>query len=155
MTRTLRHAAVGAGAGFVATLLMSAWMLVAQREGWLSQQPPEKITDESVHRATGARPSGSTLDLLTALVHLAIGCGAAALYGLAFTPRRLSAAAGAFAGALYGVLIWLTSYGKLLPELDLMPPPTDDRQRRPQAMIVAHVIYGGALGALVSVLRPE
>src|SRR4051794_7390136 len=149
--RGLDRILTGAAAGIVGTLVMSVWMLVAQRAGWLSQQPPKKITHESVRRTTGARPSFGSLALLSAVVHLGIGAGAAMLYAL-MTPRRLRIPAGAAAGTVAGLLMWVTSYVKLLPALDLMPAPTDDERRRPQAMIIGHVIYGAIVGALVSAL---
>jgi uncharacterized membrane protein YagU involved in acid resistance len=85
-------------------------------------------------------------------VHLTIGCAVATVYGL-LAPKRLSTVAATTAGALYGVLVWLTSYGKLLPELGLMPTPNADERRRPQAMVVGHVIYGSIVGALISAPR--
>jgi uncharacterized membrane protein YagU involved in acid resistance len=142
----------GAGAGLAATLAMSAWMLVAQRAGWLSQQPPERITHESIRRATGARPSGGTLDLLTSIVHAVIGMGMGSFFAVV-APRRLAAPVLSGLGAAYGLAIWIANYGHVLPELGLMPRPTDDERRRPQAMIVAHLIFGSVLGATVSVLR--
>jgi uncharacterized protein DUF6789 len=142
----------GAAAGLVATLGMSAWMLVAQRVGWLSQQPPEKITHESIRRTTGVAPSGTSLDFLTALMHLGIGAGMGAAFGV-IAPRRLAAWAVSLLGVGYGLAIWLINYGHILPDLDLMPPPSEDERRRPQVMVVGHVVYGALLGATLSVLH--
>ena len=51
-------------------------------------------------------------------------------------------------GTLYGAVIWTTMYGYLLPRLGLMPRPEHDRPHRPPTMGVAHLIYGGVLGAI-------
>jgi hypothetical protein len=141
----------GAAAGLVATLVMSVWMLIAERIGWLSQQPPEKITHESIRRATGLRTGGSSLDFLTALVHLGIGMGMGSLFAM-IARRRLAAWAVGLLGAWYGLAIWVTNYGHVLPELGLMPRPSEDERRRPHAMIIGHVIYGSVLGGVVFVL---
>ena len=148
----ISHLVRGATAGLVATLAMSAWMLVAQRVGWLSQQPPEKITHDSVERTTGANPSGATLDALTAFVHVAIGMVMGAFFAL-IAPRRFAAWLLSMLGACYGIAIWVANYVHVLPELGLMPRPSEDERRRPQVMIVAHLIFGSILGAVVSVLR--
>ncbi len=44
---------------------------------------------------------------------------------------------------LFGVVFWI------IPLLGLMPPPDRDRPGRPVVMVLAHVVYGLTLGAVV------
>jgi hypothetical protein len=49
--------------------------------------------------------------------------------------------------------VWLGSYAGWIPALDLLPPPDRDRRGRPPSMIVAHWVYGAALGASLRAAR--
>ena len=143
----------GALCGLAATLPMSLWMWLASKRGWLVEQAPQTVTRRTTEQSTGKRPPPKALDLMTSAVHLGIGAGLGGLFGLLVGGRRISSPVAGALGVGYGLIVWLTSYAAILPAFDLMPPPTHDQRRRPQAMIVAHVIFGGVLGVLVSVVR--
>ena len=55
--------------------------------------------------------------------------------------------AGVGSGALFGLAVWAASYKAWIPALGLMPPPAFDRPGRPTVMALAHLLFGGALGA--------
>jgi hypothetical protein len=148
---SLAHrAARGAIAGTLATLPMSVLMLAAQRAGWLTEQPPERITAVSLKRTAGDSPDGLALDALTAVVHLGVGAAAGAVYGAMVEPLRPERVPPAAWGAIYGSLFWALSYVALLPALGLMPPPARDERRRPPVMLASHCVFGGVLGVLTA-----
>lgn len=146
----------GALWGTVATLVMSVFMLAAREAGLLTEQAPEEITERSIERTTRRDAGGLSLDLLTSVVHLAFGAASGALYAALLARRRGASVRESVKGTLFGTAVWLTSYWGVLPKLELMPPPPRDERRRPLVMLVAHLIYGGVLGALASWrLAPE
>jgi len=145
--RIFRAAAVGAGAGTVATLAMSSLMLAAKAAGLLGSLPPEKITAYLLDRA-GIRQSRKTQFVLASFNHFVFGAGGGAVFGVAHLvlPRTLSLPL----GLAFGSGIWALSYGGWIPALGIMPPPSRDRPGRPPAMLAAHLVYGGVLGAIFS-----
>ena len=143
----------GAAAGAVATIGMSGLMAVGRATGWLGRMPPEKITARALDALHVSR-SREGQDALATVLHLAFGAGAGAL----FEPLRRAARVPVPApllGAAFGTLVWGVSYAGWIPALGIMPPPRRDRPGRPAVMLAAHWVYGGLLGALVSVGRPE
>jgi len=144
----LQRAAAGAAAGLVATLPMTAVMLAAQRLGLMGDQPPAKITDAMLD-AVDLDPTRTQRDWLTVAAHLGFGAGVGALFAL-LRRRRHTAARAALEGAAYGTLVWTTSYAGWVPELGIMPRPADDRPGRPSSMLVAHWVFGAALGLLLA-----
>lgn len=145
-----RQLLLGVVSGTIATLPMSAFMLLAQRAGWLTEQAPERITELTIERVTNRDAQGGSLDAWTAVAHLTFGAAAGAVFAVLLAERPLRAATVAPWGAGFGTLVWLVSYWSVLPALDLMPPPPHDQRRRPQVMLVAHWIYGGVLGLLAA-----
>ncbi len=137
----------GAVAGTLATVVMSALMLVAQRLGLMGEQPPERITAEALDRL-GAERSESTQNALASGVHLAFGAVAGAVYGVAVT-RMPARAPRPVTGAAFGLGVWLISYAGWVPALRIMPPISDDRPGRPTSMALAHVVFGGVLDRLL------
>jgi hypothetical protein len=150
-TRPLVPPLVGAVAGAVATVPMSALMWTAQRAGLMGTQPPRRITDEALEEV-GADPPEGTRRLATAVNHLGFGAVAGALYAVVervvppVVPR-------AVVGAVYGVGVWASAYLGWVPALGIMPSAERDRPDRPVSMVAAHVVYGSVLGTLVRVLR--
>jgi hypothetical protein len=137
----------GAAEGAAATLAMSAVMLAARRAGWLGEPPPRRIVRLALRRAGAAPRREGTKDVLGAVTHLAFGAAAGALFeaGWARQGRR---GAGPLAGAAFGAAVWLVSYAGWIPALRILPPPQRDRPGRPGWMLLAHLVYGAALGAL-------
>lgn len=153
MSAWSRRTIEGAAAGALATLPMSAVMVAAQALGLLGRQPPAKITDAAVDQVAPATPRRAR-DVLSVLAHLGFGAAAGALFGLLRrgrpSPRRAM-----LEGAAFGTAVWTASYAGWVPALDIMPAPSEDRRGRPSSMVIAHWVYGAALGAIVAGARRE
>jgi hypothetical protein len=136
----------GAGAGFVATAVMSALMLVAHKLGWEGEQPPERIVEAALDSAGVAR-SERTENVAAALSHLAFGAALGVGYRVL---RRLARTPGppVAHGVGWGLAVWSVSYQGWIPRAGILPPPRHDRPGRQATMMAAHVAYGGVLGAL-------
>ncbi len=141
---TLRR---GATSGTAATLAMSGVMLLAQKLGLEGEQPPEAIVETALDAADVDR-SETRQNALASVAHLAFGAGCGAVYGLL---RRLIRTGGPepVHGVGFGLGVYTASYAGWIPALRILPPPTRDREDRQVAMILAHVVYGAVLGALV------
>lgn len=142
-----RRLAGGAASGAVATLAMSGMMFAAQRAGLMGSMPPEKITTVLIRRMGWRRPPEPARNAAAALLHLAFGAGAGALYGV-FRLRRRLPGPPIVTGVLFAAGIWLVSYAGWVPAMGIMAPPPKDRPGRPESMIAAHVVFGAVLGAL-------
>lgn len=146
--RTVTDAAAGAAAGTVATLPMSALMLLAQRLGLMGVQPPRRITDAALD-TVGARAPERARRALTALDHLAYGAGTGAVFAVVqrAVPRAVPRP---LLGAAHGLLVWAVSYAGWVPAAGIMPPAHRDRADRQSTMVAAHLVYGSVLGALTA-----
>ena len=145
----LRSAIEGAGAGVVATAVMSIPMLAADKAGLMPEPPPEKITEDAL-TAVGIEPQDRTErqeNAAATVTHFAFGAGCGALFALLRRGRRLPLPAWA-AGVPYGLGVWAVSYKGWVPALGILPPPERDRPARVRTMIAAHVVYGAVLGAV-------
>ena len=140
----MKRAARGAAAGVVATGVMSLLMVAARRAGLMGRMPPEKITARLL-RSAGLPHGRRTQDAAATALHFGFGAGAGALFGATVRRSRLPPV---LAGSVFGAGVWLVSYMGWVPALGIMPPPQDDRPGRPQSMLLAHLVYGGVLGAL-------
>lgn len=137
----------GAAAGTAATVLMSVVMLAAQRLGLMGRQPPSRIAEAALDAGDDDgddRPGRTAVKALAVPAHFAFGAGGGALYAL-LAGRR----AGPVSGGAYGLAVWAANYAGWVPQLRIMPPPSEDRPGRPVAMVLAHLVYGSALGALI------
>ncbi|HVM29903.1 MAG TPA: DUF6789 family protein [Candidatus Limnocylindrales bacterium] len=143
-----RRVASGAGAGVGATLLMTAFMFAAKRAGMLVELAPRTITRRASDQLLDRRPGPEALDAASAVTHLGVGVGWGLLHALLLSRLRLRMPGRLAVGALYGLAIWTLSYWAALPRLGLMPPPSSDERQRPQAMALAHLVYGSALALL-------
>jgi hypothetical protein len=147
------RAASGALDGAAATLAMTGVLFAAQRAGWLGELPPRRITRHALGRATPgpiAPLSRRQKSQVSAATHVGFGAAAGALYEVALGRRPRRRAGGALAGAAFGLAVWLVSYGGWVPAFGILPPPHRDRPPRQAAMVLAHLVYGAALGALAS-----
>jgi hypothetical protein len=146
MRNFARSIVLGACAGGLATVAMSAVMKMAERLGLMGKQPPEEIT-ESALAAADVEPANAPTKALAVVAHLGFGGLAGALYGCAqwVRPPRFPVAR----GIGFGLLVWTVSYRGWVPALRIMPPPERDRPGRPESMVAAHVVYGAALGRIL------
>lgn len=148
-TSAPRTAVQGLVSGALATVPMSMVMLVAGRTGAMGTQPPERLTDAALGAAGGENASEGERDLAASLAHLSFGAGGGAVFALLH--RRLDLPLPpAVQGIAFGLAVWAVSYQGWIPALAILPPADDDRPGRRRAMIAAHVVYGGVLGALES-----
>ena len=147
---------LGATAGALATVAMSAVMVAAKRAGVTGELPPEQITRSAI-AASSVEPLDDLTEAAIAVVtHIGFGATAGALFGL-LTARTVAArgsfAIAAFTGMIYATGIWLVSYQGWVPALGIMPPASRDRPGRVVTMLVAHWVYGAALGVLATLFR--
>ena len=147
---------VGAAAGALATVAMSAVMLGAKRAGITGELPPERITRRAIDAVSAEPLDDHSEDAIAAVAHLGFGALAGALFGL-FTTRTGavpgSPAIAALIGMLYATGIWLVSYQGWVPAMGIMPPASSDRRGRVVTMLAAHWVYGAALGVLAALFR--
>jgi uncharacterized membrane protein YagU involved in acid resistance len=135
---------MGAAAGAVATLPMSAVMLAARRADLMRRrQPPEEIVDRAAQHV-GIDADRSTIQPVAVVTHFAFGAAAGALFGVLARGPRVARMA---EGVAFGSAVWFVSYRGWLPELGLMPDGSRDEPARQTTMLVAHLAYGLVLGA--------
>jgi hypothetical protein len=148
-----RAVLIGAGAGAVATVVMSGAMLMLQRVGLLGRMPPRLIVDRGLARF-GIRhhTSRGTRKALSSAAHIGFGASQGALYALGHTLAAKSGRAPTptLATAVpFALAVWAVSYAGWIPKVGIMPPPSRDRPGRPTSMIVAHLVYGVALATVL------
>jgi uncharacterized membrane protein YagU involved in acid resistance len=145
-----RILAVGAIAGLIATGPMTVVMELSHRRLPIHQQhalPPRKITSRVLARAgQHHRLDEEERTALTVGAHFGYGAAMGALYA---PLARALKVPGVVSGIVFGLLVWLVSYLGLLPALGLFPPAHREARQRNLLMIVAHVVWGAAVGSLV------
>jgi hypothetical protein len=146
MNETFAQARKGAVAGAVATVLMSAVMLIGQKTGRVGKLPPKKIVQESLRTAGVRDVENAAVTPLVVAAHLGYGVGVGAAYPL--TLGRMRGVPRALTGCLFGLAVWAVSYEGWVPALGIMPPAHRDRPHRTYTMAVAHAVYGAVLGML-------
>jgi hypothetical protein len=129
----------GAAAGVVATLAMSALVLVVRRCGVLPSLPPRDVVDR-----LGPALDEDTARVVTAASHLAYGAAAGAVLA-AVAGRRV----GTVSGGAYGAALWVVGYEGWVPAIGALPPAHRDRPDRALPMLAAHLVYGAVLGRLL------
>lgn len=137
----------GAVAGLLATIPMTIFMLMAwkrlpQREKYPS--PSRLITRNVVKRLESPQKLGNrNLTALTLLLHFLYGALTGSFYG---TLEQRIPLHQSVKGSLYGVSVWSGSYLGWIPAFGIASPATKHPWRRNVLMIVAHLIWGTALG---------
>ena len=124
---------VGAIAGFVATMAMTAAMRRLRRQLPAKERyplTPREITDSVLDPSPAIAPD------LTLAAHFAYGAGCGALIAAA-DPRI-----GRIGGALAGGAVWLSSYMGWIPALGVLKPATAHPLRRNAVMLAAHFAWG-------------
>jgi uncharacterized membrane protein YagU involved in acid resistance len=150
----------GSLAGFAATAPMTAVMEALYRvlppHEKRGPLPPREITQKAADAADVADDlSEPQKKGLTGLVHFGFGTGAGAAYGAVAPHLPLGPAAN---GVAYGLAVWAGSYLGWLPAAGVLPPATEEPAGKNAVMILAHVVWGAALGVLTDRLtggRPE
>jgi uncharacterized membrane protein YagU involved in acid resistance len=135
-----RRLVVAAGWGVVATLAMTAVMLLGVGSGMSPM--PDPIPAALVTHTLGALPQPATLGLAV-LVHLTYGAGAAVV--LAAVSSRVTV----WAGAGFGGLLWVLMGVLWLPYLGWGPFGTAVTAKIALATLLLHLVYGITLGLLL------
>jgi len=143
-----RRLLLGAVAGSLATVIMSAVMFATKRLGLMGEMPPEKITAHLLDRAGWRRRGRRSQDFVSAMTHMGFGTAAGAAF--AFVERGPQPPIPFLPGGVaFGAAVWWVSYHGWVPGLGIMPPPGRDRPGRPQAMLIAHLVFGAVLGGIL------
>lgn len=146
MQQTMRTVVEGAGAGAVATGAMTLPMLIAQRQGSMGTQPPERVVEEA-EGEIGDTLSEREENLAASLAHLGFGMGTGAAFALLHRALRLPVPT-VVQGTGFAMAVWALSYRGWIPRLGVLPPPERDRSDRQRTMVAAHVVFGAVLGAV-------
>ncbi len=147
MNTLVKPAARAAVWGLIATVPMSAVMVVGQRLGWMREQPPEILTEEGLIRA-GLLDGKSTeaVRVFATANHFASGAAGGALYALLRWVGPIPA--GVPTGIAFGLGIWAASYRGWIPAMNILPAEQHPGRRGTLVMNAAHAVYGATLGAL-------
>lgn len=144
-------ALIGGRIGIVATLGMSAIMLLAKRAGLSGELPPEAIADAIAEEMpTDEQPSEQDRDTFAVIMHFVFGGLAGVLYGF-LAKDVVHPLRGTVLGMVFGSSVYAISYLGWVPALRILPPAHRDRPGRVATMVVAHWVYGALLGALTAV----
>jgi hypothetical protein len=128
------RAALGAIAGYAATLAMTA--LMQRLHERLPQGERYPLTPREITETLAPAKDEDATATRTLLAHFAYGALTGALYGL--VSRRSSPAS----GSLYGVGVWCASYLGWIPALKILKPATEHPTRRNALMIGVHMVWG-------------
>ena len=150
MQLDLRAGLDGVIGGVAATGLMSLWMRAARRLALSPKEPlpPERITRGMLRRAGAGVPPEPMRDVVETLMHYGFGSTAGAIFGVLYRRLGLSRP-GPLQGIVFGLAVWASSYAGWVPGLAILPPPAQDDHRRAATILVGHIVYGAALGAIV------
>ena len=143
----LHSAMIGAVAGCVATLPMTAFMAAAYTALPEDEQyslPPRQITMK-LAQAAGVVHEMNEQERVeaTAITHFGYGAVMGGVFG-ALTCDRIRP--DVRTGIAFGLAVWAGSYLGVLPALRLLSPATQQPRNRNLLMIGAHVVWGAGLG---------
>jgi hypothetical protein len=147
---------VGAVAGAAATVPMTMVMehLHERLPGEPARPlPPREIADNVAAKAGVSHELNEReQQQLTLAGHFAYGAACGALFGIV-APRHPANAL--MSGVMFGLAVWAGSYLGWLPAAGFHHHARLDPPARNALMIAAHVVYGGATGAIVAAARPQ
>jgi uncharacterized membrane protein YagU involved in acid resistance len=134
--------ALGTGmlGGAAGTAAMSVGMVLSQLAGARKRPPPVEMEHELERRAGVAEETSATVKLtLASGLHLAIGVGFGALYGMLRARLPLNAL---WAGPLYGLAVYVVSLAGFGPAFGLTTGPWQERTTTVTRRIALHLVYG-------------
>jgi len=145
----------GAVSGFAATFPMTAGMIAMHRYLPARQRyalPPRKVT-MNVLESVGLRRELDEPERKAATIaaHFGYGTAMGGIYATFADKLPMPKVA---SGIGWGLVVWAASYLGLLPAADLHEPATDHPPERNALMIIAHLIWGAALGAMMAARNP-
>lgn len=146
-------AATGAVGGVVGAGLMLPLFRGAELMGLLPKAPPRRVIDRvaaSLGKGPAARQDDEERTAAAVAAHLLYGGAAGAVYGT--IAAKLSAPPPA-SGVAYGLVLWAAGYLGWLPAAGVLPPPWRQRPGGALTPLVAHAVYGLALGLVTRALR--
>ena len=132
------HALLGFALGALATVPMTGVFIVARRISLLDEVPPHKAI-----RSLRPQLPEPRLSVVSAFAHALVGGIAGSVYS-AILPRQFH---GGLSGAVFGAGVWAVGYEAVMPLATELPPAHRDAKRRAGTILVAHLVYGAALGA--------
>jgi hypothetical protein len=127
----------GAIYGAFATVPMSLAFGIARAAGAIGRLPPRLIVDELLPALP--QPARAAAEWV---LHFGYGAGCGAAYALLVR----SPARGAAAGTAFRLAVWGLGYEGWVPLIGVLPPAHRDDRSRAASILVAHVVYGAALG---------
>lgn len=153
LQHSLRAALSGAACGAAATGAMSLGMLGGRLLAGGGRFGPAVVTERLLGEAGLLPETPTARAAVDTAAHFGFGGFLGAVYALTTPPllRAVPAAGRAPApvrGAAFALAVWAATYGRTLPALQLMPPPSHDRPVRQARLVVGHLVYGAALGGL-------
>ncbi|GCE10798.1 DUF1440 domain-containing protein [Tengunoibacter tsumagoiensis] len=144
----------GTVAGFVATVPMTAFMLIMHQLLPGSQQyelPPEEIVEEIIERAEVRGSVGKPQILgISLAAHFSYGSGMGSLYSILMQKLKWPPI---LKGSLFGLGIWMLSYLGWLPLGRFSAAAPKESARRNLLMIIAHLIWGATTGIVADQLE--
>jgi uncharacterized membrane protein YagU involved in acid resistance len=155
-TPFFKRMTAGLSGGMIATLPMTLWMVGANKAiptDHPDPLPPEQITTNLAEKMDVADAmTKRQKEGLSLVNHFAYGAVIATPLALLFAPKgkpgRLISL-----GVGYGFLVWLANYLGLMPAVRLYPSAKDEPQRMNGIMIIAHLIWGAALGGFLAAVN--
>ena len=141
----------GTLAGLTATAPMTAAMIAMHKALPAHERyplPPRKVTMRAAKK-TGVKKylDEPEKQAATLAAHFGYGAAMGGIFAL-LAPRAPGKPLPK--GIAWGLIVWATSYLGLLPATGLHEPATRHPRQRNLLMILAHVIWGGSLGLLLS-----
>lgn len=105
--------------------------------------PPEEITEVFEERILGKKLDEPANKMLTWVSHFGYGTTLGAGYILLASWLSLDSV---LSGLLYGLGVWAMSYLGWLPAFRVLPPATEFPPERRRMIVIAHLVWGAALG---------
>ncbi|HEX8237245.1 MAG TPA: DUF1440 domain-containing protein [Abditibacteriaceae bacterium] len=139
----------GMVSGFVATVPMTVAMEMMHRRLPRRERyplPPRQITMNLARKARMQKHLHEEERLIATLAaHFGYGAAVGALYAPLAQKVRWHPV---LKGVLFGLTVWTVSYLGILPVIRVLPPATQQPQRRNELMIASHIIWGVVLALL-------